>query len=229
LVLYLLAGTFRDNLLGVRSECGMAALPESRFVVALEGHVGPIVHSPTTYSPRIPTEAWSDEHLVEVCLTGNEQAWAAVVDKYKGLVYCAAMQHKMSSKAAADLFQQVWSDLFGELGKLRKPGALSAWLISVVWHKCNRWPRDNDSNSTAHREIPFADWKEHAERILLLRETISQLPECCQRMVGLLFQWDPPIPYVEVARQLALDGERDGPRCTDCLDRLRTVLEQRGF
>jgi RNA polymerase sigma factor (sigma-70 family) len=166
---------------------------------------------------------------VDECLRGNEQGWSAIVDKYKGMVYCAAMKHQMGPQDAADLFQEVWSSLYPELKRLRKPGAVGAWLIPVVWHKCNRWLHDRPHTMPPGREVPFADWKEHAERVQILRDTVSQLPDCCQRMVNLLFQWDPPLTYAEAARQVALAEGPGDSNCQACLERLRAILEQKGF
>ena len=48
-----------------------------------------------------PNPAWDDEDLVAECLRGNEQAWAAVVDKYKNLVYSVPLRYNMSPQDAA--------------------------------------------------------------------------------------------------------------------------------
>jgi RNA polymerase sigma factor (sigma-70 family) len=186
-----------------------------------------------------PTPAWKDEELVEECLRGNEQAWAAVVDKYKNLVYSAPIKYHMSPQDAADIFQEVWLDLYTELGNLRKPGALGGWLISVASHKCFQWKRRRTrvaeqqagefDREPAAQEMLFPEWKEHAERQQVLRETVAQLPERCQLMVQLLFYQDPPVAYAEVARQMGLAEGSIGFIRGRCLDKLRTVLEQKGF
>ena len=188
---------------------------------------------------RTPTPAWKDEDLVEECLKGNEQAWAALVDKYKNLVYSAAIKYHMTPEEAADLFQEVWLDLYTGLGRLRKPSALGGWLISVASHKCFQWKRKRlrvaeqqagvfDPEPSA-RDMLFPEWKEHAERQQMLRDTIAQLPERCQEMVHLLFFQDPPIPYSELARQLGLAEGSIGFIRRRCLDKLRSLLEQKGF
>ena len=71
-----------------------------------------------------PTAAWNDRDLVRACLSGNQQAWAAIVEKYKGLVYSVPVRYRMSPQDAADVFQEVWLDLYSELPSLREPGAL---------------------------------------------------------------------------------------------------------
>jgi RNA polymerase sigma factor (sigma-70 family) len=177
--------------------------------------------------------------LVEECLRGNDRAWAAVVDKYKNLVYSAPIKYRMSPQDAADVFQEVWLDLYTELGNLRKPGALGGWLISVASHKCFQWKRRRQrvAEQQAHEfdrepvdgEMLFPEWKAEVEKQQMLRDTVAQLPERCQRMVQLLFYQDPPLPYAEVARQLGLAEGSVGFIRGRCLHKLRTSLEQKGF
>lgn len=183
--------------------------------------------------------AWNDEDLVEECLRGNEHAWAGVVDKYKNLVYSAPVKYRMSPQDAADVFQEVWLDLYTQLGNLRRPGALRGWLISVAMHKCFQWkrrrirkaeqqPHEFDREPAA-REMLFPEWKEQVETQQTLRDTISHLPERDRRIVDLLFYQDPPAAYAEVARQLGLAEGSIGFMRGRCLTKLRTVLEQIAF
>jgi RNA polymerase sigma factor (sigma-70 family) len=182
-------------------------------------------------SSPTPTPAWKDEDLVEHCLKGNEQAWAAMLEKYKGLVYYASIKYQMDPQDAKDLFQEVWLDLYSELGNLRKPGALGDWLIAVTWHKCFRWEgkRLQAAESQSASDTLFPEWKQQAQRQQILRETIAQLSPCCRRMFDLLFQQDTPITCAEATRQLELSEASLGFHCGNCLDNLRTILEQKGF
>lgn len=176
---------------------------------------------------------------MDECLRGNQQAWAAVVDKYKNLVYSAPIKYRMSPQDAADVFQEVWFDLYTELENLRKPGALGGWLISVASHKCFQWKRkrlrvaeqqgSEFEREPAAREMLFPEWKEQMDRQQILRDTIAQLPARCQQMVEMLFYHEPPVAYAEVARQLGLAEGSIGFIRGRCLDKLRVVLEQKGF
>ena len=194
---------------------------------------------PRASSPRTPMPDWKDEDLVAECLTGNEHAWAAVVDKYKGLVYSAPMKYRMTPQDAADIFQEVWLDLYNELGNLRKPGALGGWLASVASHKCFHWKRAHmqlaekqaaefDREPVA-REMSFPVWKEQQEKQQMLREVVGQLPDRCRDMVTMLFYREPPTPYAEVARELGLAEGSIGFMRGRCLDKLRVILQEKGF
>jgi RNA polymerase sigma factor (sigma-70 family) len=187
---------------------------------------------------RIPTPAWKDEDLVEECLRGNELAWHSVVDKYKNLVYSARINYRMSPQDAADLFQDVWVDLYVELKNLRSPGALGGWLLSVTSHKCYQWKQrrlrepelcDSGFDQLRSADVLFPEWKEQAERAQLVRDTVAGLPERCQRIVQMLFYHDPPLPYVEVARRLGLAEGSIGFMRGRCLGKLRAKLQEQKF
>ena len=228
------------------ARCRPVAVPErcaGLIPVPMLRGVGPVldIRTPVESLSKIrkPTSAWSDEDLVAECLRGNEDAWGAVIEKYKKLVYSAPLKYRMTPQDAGDIFQEVWVDLYAELGNLRKPGALGGWLISVASHKCYQWKRrrllegeqqqgglDREPRS---REMLFPEWKEQAERSQLLRDTVAVLPERCQRMVQMLFYEDPPMPYADVARTLGLAQGSIGFIRGKCLDKLRARLEEKGF
>jgi RNA polymerase sigma factor (sigma-70 family) len=186
-----------------------------------------------------PSPAWKDEELVEECLRGNEDAWAAVVDKYKNLVYSAPLRYRMLPQDAADVFQDVWVDLYAELKNLRKPGALGGWLISVASNKCFQWKRRRERESVLvpdggqieprAQDLLYPEWKVEAERAQILRNSIAALPERCRNLVELLFFQQPPKPYAEIAREFGLAEGSIGFVRGRCLDKLRRTLEREGF
>jgi RNA polymerase sigma factor (sigma-70 family) len=189
-------------------------------------------------APIVPAPAPSDRDLVKECLAGNQQAWAAIVEKYKGLVYSVPVRYRMSPQDAADIFQEVWLDLYSELPNLREPGALRGWLITVAWHKCYQWKlRRRRLEKTAGEfegepvaeGASFVELKEQAEQQEMLREAVTTLPPRCRQMVEMLFFQDPPLPYADVARQLGLAEGSIGFIRGRCLKKLRAALEQMGF
>ena len=183
---------------------------------------------------------WTDARLVRECLQGNEQAWAAVIQQYKRLIYSIALKYDLGAEDAADVFQAVCLELFSELENLRKVEALQSWLISVTIHKCLRWKKqrrsevvvEDDAHEQEHADASTAapsEMLEQLEREQAVRQAISQLPARCAEMLRLLFYEQPPLPYAEVARRLGLATGSIGFIRGRCLKRLQKELEKQGL
>lgn len=193
------------------------------------------------HSTDLPAEAaWSDGRLVRECLHGNEEAWAALVDKYKNLIFSVALRQGLPRDDAADVFQRVCLLLLAELEHLRRAEALPLWLIRVTARECHRWRRQERPYAvrdlTPHDEEAVNDESPLAEDVLaqlrdeqLLRDALRTLPPRCRRLVALLFFEVPPRPYEEVARELGLATGSIGFIRGRCLGRLRRELESKGF
>lgn len=188
-------------------------------------------------TPRVSERVPSDEELLRECLQGNQQAWGALVDKYRNLVYSVPVKYRMPPEDAADVFQAVWTDLFSELPRLRSASALRSWLITVAGHKCYQWKRQRSLRNgggdpaveTADPQISFVEWRQEVEREQMLRDAIHELPPRCREMVRLLFYQQPPLPYKDVAERLGLAEGSIGFIRGRCLKKLRASLEKMGF
>jgi RNA polymerase sigma factor (sigma-70 family) len=180
----------------------------------------------------------NDTRLVEECLSGNDEAWSALVEKYKRLVYSIALRYQATPDDAADIFQAVCLELFSELAKLRKSESLRSWLMTVTTHKCLHWKRKKEPLAEGEpddllRGIPAdGTWSvgfEELEREQALREAVAELPPRCQEMIRLLFYEMPPLPYAEVAQRLGLATGSIGFIRGRCLKKLQQRLEKMGF
>jgi RNA polymerase sigma factor (sigma-70 family) len=181
--------------------------------------------------------SWSDTKLVGECLRGNETAWAALIDKYKNLIFSIAVRRGFSRDDATDIFQTVAAQLLSELGRIRKPEALAAWLIQVTSNKCTqlqaRRLRESPDEavvlaSSLERETGETFVLE-AEREQILRNAVQQATRQCRQLVELLFFENPPLPYQDVAASLGIATGSIGFVRRKCLDRLRRYLEEAGF
>ena len=187
-----------------------------------------------------PGPSLSDRRLVEECLNGGEEAWNALVDKYKNLVYNIILKYRADPEEAADLFQTVWLEAYNDLPKLRKKSAVKSWLISLTTHQCYHWKqkqkrRDFFESGEFQVEdleeiLPLEpSFVEDLERDQLVREAILNLPPRCQEMIRLLFFSSPPMPYKEVARRLGLATGSIGFIRGRCLQRLQKNLDKQGI
>jgi RNA polymerase sigma factor (sigma-70 family) len=187
-----------------------------------------------------PAPDWTDPQLVRACLNGDERAWDALISKYKTLIYSIPSRYGAPPEDCADIFQSVCLELFTELPKLRKAGALRAWLISVTAHASLRWKRrgirraererpDLDENNVPTDAPLPPDLIAEVERAQMVRDAITELPPRCREMVRLLFYNQPPIPYQDIARRLGLATGSIGFIRGRCLERLARSLEKAGF
>ena len=183
----------------------------------------------------------SDELLIARCLKGDQEAWSALIDKYKNLIYSIPIKLGMHQDAG-DIFQSVCVDLLSELPRLREHRALPKWLMQICYHKCLSCQRaanrlvelaPEGSNDAPLLASSADDLPEHLlvqlEQEQILRDAISELPEKCERMVRLLFFEMPPRPYERVAEELGMATGSIGAIRGRCLAYLRKHLQKRGF
>jgi RNA polymerase sigma factor (sigma-70 family) len=194
----------------------------------------------TRRAPQGEHADWSDERLVRACLKGDDDAWAALIDRYRRLIYSIPVRYGASPEDAADIFQLVCLELFAHLRELRTSGALRGWIATVTAHQSFQWKRRH--RRRADRELTNVDFEElevepsvaaevvdAAAQEHMLREATLRLSPRCQEMIRLLFYTEPALPYKELARQLGLAVGSIGFIRGRCLQHLAKALKGMGF
>jgi RNA polymerase sigma factor (sigma-70 family) len=182
---------------------------------------------------------WSDERMVSECLKGNHEAWSALIDKYKNLIYSVPIKLRMYDDAA-DIFQAVCVDLLTGLPQLREPRALPKWIMQASYHKCLQYQKKAEKASQLTNDegedlliVSDQPLPEHMladlEKEQMVRDSITQLPPRCGQMVHMLFFENPPRSYEEVARELGIATGSIGFIRGRCLNKLKKQLEKLGF
>jgi RNA polymerase sigma factor (sigma-70 family) len=178
-----------------------------------------------------------DERLVQDCLQGNPEAWAALIEKYKNLIFSIPIKYGFSPEEATDIFQEVCLGLLTDLPQLREPRALAAWIIQITSHKCFRWKRERGRYVETESEGETADKPSNmpdkilseVEREQTIRETLAEVPPHCKRLIDLLFFESPALPYDQVAKLMGLSKGSIGAIRMRCLERFRRRLERKRF
>jgi len=191
-----------------------------------------------TKAPKKPPAAWNDTKLVKECLSGKEEAWSQLIDRYKALIYSIPVKYGLTQQEAADVFQATCVELLVRLPELREPRALPKWLMQVAHHECYRLKRLNQRvvSRDAEPDLPEPETPAIAESLIqqtqeeqMLREAMAALTPQCRRLVELLFFEIPSRPYTEVAAELGLAVGSIGFTRQKCIERLRRQLEELGF
>jgi RNA polymerase sigma factor (sigma-70 family) len=182
--------------------------------------------------------AWPDTRLVRECLGGGEEAWCALISKYKNLIFSIPLKYGFSAEDSTDIFQAVCLDLLSELPKLRKVKALPKWIMQITAHKCfHRKQQERRTEvSDPHDKLFERRTPARAEEILReaedeqgLRQAMSELTPRCRQLVQMLFYDEPARPYQEIAEALGIAVGSIGFIRQRCLERLRKRLLEAGF
>ena len=188
-----------------------------------------------------PTRRRSDSSLIAGCRNGDEEAWAALLDRYKNLIYSIPVNHGLSQADARDIFQTVSLDLLTELPRLRNPDALPKWLMQTTMRKCWRWKRREglycpeggaEPDVFEQAALPQAtpeEMLEELQRDQVLRDAIAGLAPRCRQIIRMLFYETPARPYSEVATTLGVATGSIGFLRRRCLRGLRRQLKRSGF
>jgi RNA polymerase sigma factor (sigma-70 family) len=192
----------------------------------------------TSRAAKKPSSAWNDTRLVKECLSGSEEGWSLLIEKYKALIYSIPVKYGLPPHEAADVFQATCMELLTRLPDLREPRALPKWLMQVAHHQCYRWKRQQQRvvSRDAELDLPVPETPAIAERLVqqtqeeqIFRDAIAALTPQCRRLVELLFFEIPPRPYTEVAAELGLAIGSIGFTRQKCIERLRRHLDEWGF
>jgi len=167
--------------------------------------------------------------LLAAAATGDDRATEALIQRYSGLVWSIAWNYHLSSADAADVSQVVWMRLVENIGRIRQPDSLGAWLASVTRHECLRVLRRSE------REVATADefdLDEHVggddidrallseERDAALRQAFACLPPRWRSLLEALMD-APSASYEQVAEAVGMPIGSIGPTRQRCLERLR--------
>jgi RNA polymerase sigma factor (sigma-70 family) len=170
--------------------------------------------------------------LLQGAAEGDQRAWDQLVDRYAGLVVAVARRYRLSEADLGDVSQTVWLRLVEHLGSLREPDALPGWLVTTTRNECLRVLRSAGRLVLTDELASLADGPDvgedvadgllAAERREAVRTAMWSLPPRCRELFQLLLS-DPPVPYDDIGRRLAMPHGSIGPTRSRCLDRLRTA------
>src|SRR5215472_2918469 len=85
-------------------------------------------------------QAATDDDLVNYWLGGNNDAFAAIVDRYQRLVFSVAVRAVKDESEAEDVVQIVFLDIFRHMGKFDPlRGTLKVWLLQYAYSRSITW------------------------------------------------------------------------------------------
>ena len=168
----------------------------------------------------------SDAALVARCRTGDEGAWAELVNRFSRYVYAIATQgFRLSDSDADDVFQEVFARAWQHLDKLRQDDAIRPWIAQLTRRLAI------DRLRAGKREQPADELPEPGEGDVTLdrleeamdvRMALSSLPDHCQEILDRFFARDES--YETIGSALDIPSGTIASRISRCLGRLREAM-----
>jgi RNA polymerase sigma factor (sigma-70 family) len=170
--------------------------------------------------------------LVAMVRAGDQEAWAALTDRYTNLLWSVARSMRLNPADAADAVQTTWLRLVENLDGIREPERLGSWLATTMRREClavlRRAIRTRPSTLDGWEDVPAADDPLdeallREERDAALWRAFRTLKPHCQTLLRVLMA-DPPPSYAEVSAALGMPVGSVGPTRKRCLGMLRKLL-----
>jgi RNA polymerase sigma factor (sigma-70 family) len=167
----------------------------------------------------------SDNELIERCISGDQAAWTELVARYQRLVHSVARTLCPPGEETSDVFQQVWLDLYQQLGQLRNVEALPAWLITVTRRHMYAVIRLRRGSEPLDEDVPDITQKiDQIEHEHTIERALEQLPIRCRTLIKLLYFDHTEPSYSEISRMLGMPEASIGPTRGRCLEKLRKLI-----
>src|SRR6187455_838911 len=157
----------------------------------------------------------SDAALVARCRTGDESAWAELVNRFSRYVFAIATQgFGLRADDAEDVFQEVFARTYQHLERLRDDEAIRPWIAQLTRRLSIDKIRAGSREQLSDEEIEPSGFDETFDRLdeaLSVREALAQLSESCQA----------------IGETLEIPSGTIASRISRCLAKLREILEGR--
>ena len=98
-----------------------------------------------------------DVQLISKVLSGDDEAFTALVRKHQKSVHALAWRKIGDFHIAEEIMQDVFLRVYKHLPKLKDPKQFSGWLYVTTDRLCNTWLRKNKSPTESLEDVPMAD------------------------------------------------------------------------
>jgi len=168
----------------------------------------------------------SDAALVARCRAGDDSAWALLVERFARYVYAISSQgFRLSQHDAEDVFQDVFTKAYENLGKLRDDDAIRPWLAQLTRRQCIDRIRETTRETPAEELAPVGmdELVETLDDAMTVRQALARIGEPCGDMLDRFFARDQS--YRTIGDELELPAGTIASRISRCLEKLKGAME----
>jgi len=168
--------------------------------------------------------------LVAAAAEGDQAAWSDLVSRFRGRVIRVARAHGLDAHQADDVAQETWLRLYRNLGNVRDPFSLGAWIETTARRESLRVlagrRREELTGDDVGIDLPALDGTDDAvleERKAALARGMMKL-NGRQRALMQSLLVEPAPSYADVSVRVGIPIGSIGPTRGRCVRRLRQEL-----
>jgi RNA polymerase sigma-70 factor, ECF subfamily len=166
------------------------------------------------------------EDAFERCAAGDPSAFAEIVREHQAMVYSLALHFLRSPSMAEDLAQDVFLELYRNLGSIESAAHLRFWLRKVACHRSlDRVRRRKPDGVISLEDIPEPAVAAHEHDPLLeekLWKLVASLPDKPRMAIILRYQEDMDLREVAEVMEIPINTVKSS--IDRALELLRTKL-----
>jgi RNA polymerase sigma factor (sigma-70 family) len=169
----------------------------------------------------------------------DQQAWIQLLDRYRRLIYGVTVRFHVDPEDRHDVFQAVCLEVLKNLYSVRNAASLRYWILTITIRQCCSLLKRKREESR-HEPVETAGVLQDsrpdtmqiylvAEREAILRDAMDELPDRCRSVIDLLFFSKEKTSYSQLGDTLGVSKDTIGSTRLRCLEKLRKILESKGF
>ncbi len=172
----------------------------------------------------------SDQELIRRCLAGEQPAWAALIDRYAGLVQSIPRRMRLPQEICEDVTQLVFAEFARQLAGIRAEQTLAGWFGIVARRESWRARRRLAQRAGLERSLDVDVGEEQATdddslaAAVAVRAAVAAMPPPCRELLQMLFFEEVEPSYSDVSQRIGIAVGSIGPTRRRCLGKLASAL-----
>ncbi len=185
-----------------------------------------------------------DLKTIRRCKRGEEEAFAEILQRYRGPIYSLCFRMTRNAEDARDLAQEVFIKVFGLLDRFDEKYAFSSWLFRIATNHCIDHLRRNRLRFLSLDGVAGKDGEEYElqlphkgpapdtvlerrQAVQRLQEVIAELPPHYKAVT--LLRHDRHLSYEEIAEILDLPLGTVKARIHRARNLIQQMLKERSY
>ncbi len=175
-----------------------------------------------------------DQYYIDATIAGDVQAFAALVDRYKHMVYTLAMKIVKHTEEAEEISQDVFLKVFQVLNTFKGDSKFSTWLYKIAYYRSLDYIKKQKrqlNTSSIDSEIEYhlpsiegvLDQFEVQERKQAIKRAIDKLPEADAVVITLHYFEE--LSLKEIAEVMNMEANTVKVRLFRSRKRLAVILK----